>query len=138
MGQPGDVAAGPRQAVHETPPDGVDDVDEHDRHAVALALERRHDRPGGGEHHLGAGAQKLPRHRLRARRLAGSEAHPNLDVAALDPAEGMEPLAEGCETRLPFRISFGEAEDDADPSPPLGRLRSARSRPCRHTHLAAQ
>ncbi len=131
MGQPSEVAAGPRQAVHKAPANRVDELDEHDRYAAALAPKRLHHRPAVGEHHLRVGRDKLPRQFLRARSIPRRPACRELQIAALYPAEGLQRLTEGSDARLPFRIAFCGAHHDPNPPHPDGRLRVGGRGPCR-------
>ena len=53
------------------------------------------------------------------------------DVAALDPSQLLQPLHEGCDASLPFRIVRGSRSEHPDAPHSLGLLRARRNRPRR-------
>src|SRR5262249_26231007 len=61
--------------------------------------------------------------------IAGGPAIVNLHVAAVGPAQFLQPLHERSEACLPFRIVCGEGHEHADATHPLALLRTCRERP---------
>ena len=123
------VAARPRQTIDEAGTDRIGDDRKYDRHS-ASCLEHRPQTCGATRH------DDVGRKRDQFRRVfanvggiacgpAGVDAH----VAALGPAQLLQPLEKGGVAGLFFRIAFSERHQHAD-ALQVGLLPAPRERPC--------
>ena len=135
--EPGDVAAGTRQAFDESAPDRIGNDEEHDGDGFGFALERGDDLRRVSDLHIRLQGDQLFRKNTHAIDIGGGVADLDLDVAALDLSE----FAKGCpECRQPLddlRIALGPAEHHADP-PRLSALLSMRGQRPSRRHATEQ
>jgi hypothetical protein len=115
-GQPGGVAAWPRQAGDEALPDRIGDRDEHDRDGAHLQGKRRQRRRGGGDDQVRFELDQLLGERPRPGRIAAIPAIVDAQVATLGPSELPERLLERRAALAIFRIVLGERHQRADAS----------------------
>ena len=106
--EPGDVAARPRQARDEAGADRIDDLHEHDRHGAGRLLQRRHDRDAAGQDDVRRERDQFRRVSCECARDRRSPAVVDPHVAAVGPAQLLQPLQERREAGLRFRIVRGE------------------------------
>src|SRR6516164_8995708 len=128
-GETGGVAAWPRQAVDEAGSNWIGNKHEYDRQR-ARGLEQRL-RPTGaiGEDHVGRERNQLGRDLATIVGAAGGPAVHHPHVAAIDPAQFLEPVQKSGETRKRFRIVRSDRHQHPDTAhPALLRARSERPR----------
>jgi hypothetical protein len=136
--EPGDVAAGPRQARDKTGTHWIGDLREYDWNIAGRLLERNQGQRRTGKEHI----------RLESNQLRGLSPHAletlaataptilHLNVLSRQPAELLEPLSKCIDTVASFRIIFGNSEQHADARHRAALLRARRERP--HSCRAAE
>ena len=110
--EPGDVAAGPRQARDKTGTHWIGDLREYDWNIAGRLLQRNQGQCRTGEEHI----------RLESNQLRGLSPHAfetlaataptilHLNVLSRHPAELLELLPESIDPIASFRIVFGNSE----------------------------
>src|SRR6516164_10734400 len=129
-GETGGVAAWPRQAVDEAGSNWIGNKHEYDRQR-ARGLEQRLRRTGAiGEDQVGRERNQLGRDLATNVGAAGGPAVLHPHVAAIDPAQFLEPVQKSGETRKRFRIVRSDRHQHPDAAHPA-LLRPRRERPRR-------
>jgi hypothetical protein len=122
VGQARDVAARPAEARHQAATNRIAHLDEDDRHRSGRLLKRLRHRRAAAEDDVRRQSRQLRRESPDAVCVSGRKAVVYPDIAAVPPAERLEPFSESGEPRLRFWISLGILDQDADPPQPVGRL----------------
>ena len=128
-GKTGGVAARPREARDEATADRVRDQHEYDRYGLGCLLQCPH---------IDASSQDNVRRQsgqirrvFASFRIAFRPASVDLHVAAVGPAQLLQPTQECRDAGLPFRIVRARGHEHANPPHPLGPLRVRDERPRR-------
>jgi hypothetical protein len=103
----GGVAARPRQTRHEARANRIDDLDEHDRHGAGRPLHRSRDGGGRGQNDIRRERNQFGRIPAIAVGIARAPARLDPHVAAVGPAQLLQPLNEGGHAALRLRIVRG-------------------------------
>ena len=126
----GNVTAGPRQAIDKAGTDRIGDTHEHDRHGASCLQQRSHGRSATG--HDDVRRERGQFHRVFANGVgigcgpAGVDPH----VAAVDPAQLLQPLQERRVAGLRVWIVRADAAREYTDAPhPLDLLRARCERP---------
>ena len=114
-GKTGGVPARARQARDDAHGDRVADVREHDGHGAGRLLQCLNAWGGRGQNDVRRERQKLLGISVKATGIARCPAIVDPHVAAVGPAQLLQPLLESREARLSFRIVRGEVHEHADP-----------------------
>src|SRR6266516_4153832 len=122
-GEPGSVAARPRQALDEAGADRVDDSREYDRHGTGCLLQRRHHRAGSRQDHVRRECDQFHGVSAAAHGIVRVPAIIDPHVAALVPAEFLQSLPERRNAGLPFRIADRYIHEHTDLAHLVGLLR---------------
>ena len=129
--EPGDVAAGPREALNKAQPDGIAHEYENDRYRARLLLQRRDRRRGACENCVRRQADQFCRIGLEESWIARGKAVVDPDILTLDPPETPQRLHKGRHICLSERVVLGESDQHANAANPLGLLGVPGERPCR-------
>ena len=134
LGEAGDVAAWPRDALDETGADRIDGLREHDRHRAGGLPHGSHDVAAGSQDHVRGERGQFRGVAAPALGVAAGPADVDAQVAADDPARLLQALLERREACLPFRIVGGGVYENADATHALLRARGKRhrGRPAKH------
>jgi hypothetical protein len=90
-----------------------------------------------GQDHVGAQIEQLVGELARMHRVARAPAIDELDIAALDPAEGVKGLLENHDPRLPFQV-IRNSHQYANAPHAVALLRARRKRPKQQRRRAAE
>ena len=110
-------------------PTGSATLHEHDRHGAGRLLQRRHDRAASGQDDVRRERDQFRRVSADAFGIARAPAIVDPHVAAVGPAQFLQPLQERRDAGLSFRIVRGQVHEHADAPHPLALLRARRERP---------
>ena len=128
-GEPGGIAARPRQATNQARANRVDDATKHDRHCAGRLLHCGHVIAGIGNDNVRRKRHQF--HRMSAANVdtARGPADVKARIAAVGPAQFRQPLDESGELSPPSRIALVRTQEHTDPPHPLGLLRTRDERP---------
>ncbi len=138
MRKSGGVAARPRQGRDEASTDRIRCLREDDRYGSGRLQQQRHDLAASGQDDIWCEREQFRRVSANALGIARGPASVDLHVAAVDPAQLLQPLQECGEAGLPFHIVRGERHEHADAPHAVRWLRARRERPCRSRCAAEQ
>ena len=110
-------------------PTGSMTMHEHDRHGAGCLLQRRHRRIDRAARITSGASATNSAAYLRTDRDRRSPPSVDPHVAAVGPAQLLQPLHERPDAGLPFRIVRGRGHQHADAPHALGLLRARRERP---------
>src|SRR5262245_51787774 len=127
--EPGGVAAGPRHTVDVPGPDRVGNACEHDRHGASRLQQDAHGGGTTGQDDVRGERDQLSGVSAHAVGIASTPAGVDPHVAAVGPAQLLQPLHECRETGLTIHIVRGLANEHSDPPHLLGLLRARREWP---------
>jgi hypothetical protein len=128
--EPGDVAARMRQARNEAAADRIGNVRENNGDGMCLLQQRERSRCVLRQNEVGLSCDHFPSKSLR-HCIGGSPTSVDSDIAALRPADLLEPILERRDPSLSFLAVFGKRHQHADPPHALGLLRACCARPHR-------
>src|SRR6516225_3331703 len=127
--EPGDVAAGSREALNKALSDGIGHPYENDWDCARLLLQRRDRRRRRCQNYVQRQADQLRGIGRRQSWIAGGKSVVDLDILALDPPETSEGLREGVDTCPSKRVVLAESHQHADTAHPLRLLGVPGERP---------
>src|SRR5215471_120761 len=128
--EPGEIAAGSRQALHHAGGERVADLDKHRGRRAGGILDRDGDGRRIGQDHVRPQIEQFFGELARMHDVARTPAIDELDIAALDPAERVKGLLENHDPRLSFRV-IRDSHQHAHPPHAIRLLRARRERPSR-------
>jgi hypothetical protein len=128
----GDVTARMGKTRDETVGNRIGDLSEYDRDCAGRLSQCHQSWRGGGKEHVWCQAHQLGRVDPPKVGVIGP-AIIDLHVAAVYPAQLLEPLPKPPNTGLPFRIAFSESYQHSDPAYPIRLLRTC----CKRTRRRA-
>ena len=125
----GYVAARLGQAVDKAGADRISNVHEHDRHAPARLLQRRHAQGAADQDHVWRPRDQFRRVFALAVNIILAPANVDARVAADSPARFLQPLHERRKARLPFGIVRSAIHEHADAPHAVRLPRAGSDRP---------
>ncbi len=123
----GHVAAGPRQRLDQAVVHRIGEPHEHGRYGAGLIAQGQRSRAAARDDHVGRELDELLGRCLRLCALPPSPADVETDIVL--PAQLLQRLGEGGDVQLRLRIGRGAAEQKADPTRAMVRLRAGCERP---------
>src|SRR6516225_2113717 len=120
--EPGDIAAGSREALNKALSDGIGHPYENDWYCARLLPQRRDRRGRRCQDCVRRQADQLRGIGRRQSWIAGGKSVVDLDILALDPPETPEGLREGVDTCPSKRVVLAESHQHADTAHPLRLL----------------
>jgi hypothetical protein len=119
QGEAGGVATRPRQARDVTGADGIGDLYEHDRHAARCLKQRSNRRGPIGQNDIRSERDQFADVPTHAFGVARAQTVVDPRVAAVDPAQLLQPLQKCCDAGLYFRIVSRPRKEHADAPHPI-------------------
>ena len=132
LGKTGGVAARPRHALNYAQSNRIDGLGEHNWQRAADLLESLRGRANPGHQHVGPERDQLLRIPAHSLEIAAAPAHIDPYVPADRPARLLQPLPEGRNAGLRFRLVRRREHEHADAPHALTLLRAHRNRPRRY------
>jgi hypothetical protein len=110
----GDIAARSCQARNHAGPNGIDHVDENNRHRTSRLLQRQHQLGGRCQHDIWRERDQFSSIFPTALKIAPRSAHINPKIAAVSPAQFLQSFQERGEPRLSICIAGNKIHQHAD------------------------
>jgi hypothetical protein len=133
----GGIAARAREACDETVSDGIGHERKYDRDCLGLRVHRRQQRGAGRHDHVWLESHEFDGGSFDGFGRIGRPAHIDLQIAAVDPAQPAQRVAERRSAQLKFCIPGVGADPGYDAPDAAALLRLRYERPARRTRESA-